>query len=87
MARLAPLIVALLLVGCASDPTVVKVPVIQRAVPPPEMTVPVPPPGRIFTVPGVASVACLDPVGRDALVGYVDLLRQRVAAWEAWAAP
>lgn len=77
----------LLLSACASDPVRVEVPVIQRAVPPAELVAPIPTPGAIFTAPSSSSVACVDPAGRDALVSYVDLLRQRVAAWEAWAAP
>lgn len=77
----------MLLSACASDPVRVEVPVAQRAVPPAELVAPIPTPGPIFTAPGASSVACLDPAGRDALVSYVDLLRQRVQAWEAWAAP
>lgn len=78
----------LLLAGCATEPTVVKVPVVERAVPPAELVAPIQPPGPIFSAPGGAgAVACVDPAGRDALVSYVDLLRQRVSAWEAWAAP
>ncbi|MBP2302827.1 hypothetical protein [Azospirillum picis] len=86
MARIA-LTAVLLLAACASDPVRVEVPVVQRAVPPAELLAPIQTPGRIFTAPGAASVACLDPAGRDSLVGYVDLLRQRVSAWEGWAAP
>lgn len=77
----------LLLSACASDPVKVEVPVMQRAVPPAEMVAPIQPPGPIFSAPASSSVACVDPAGREALVSYVDLLRQRVSAWEAWAAP
>lgn len=78
----------LLLSACASDPVRVEVPVIQRPVPPPDLVAPIQPPGPIFNAPGGAgAVACVDPAGRDALVSYIDLLRQRVAAWEAWSAP
>lgn len=86
MARLT-LIAALLLAGCASKPPVIKVPVVERAAPPAELVAIIAPPSQVFTAPGAASVACVDPGGRDALVGYVDQLRQRVQAWEAWAAP
>ncbi|WP_434619147.1 hypothetical protein [Azospirillum sp. B2RO_4] len=86
MVRLA-LTAVLLLAACASEPVRVEVPVIQRPMPPAELRAPIQRPGRIFTAPGAASVACVDPAGRDALVGYVDLLRQRMGAWEAWAAP
>ncbi|PWC96975.1 hypothetical protein TSO5_05975 [Azospirillum sp. TSO5] len=78
---------ALLVAGCATETPVVKVPVIERAVPPAELVAPIPTPGAIFSAPASSSVACLDPAGRDALVSYVDMLRQRVSAWEAWAAP
>ncbi len=81
------LIAALLLAGCATEPTVVKVPVVERAVPPAELAAPIQPPGPIFTAPASSSVACVDPAGRDALVSYVDLLRQRLDAWNAWAVP
>lgn len=78
---------ALLVAGCATEPTVVKVPVVERAVPPAELAAPIQPPGPIFTAPASSSVACVDPAGRDALVSYVDMLRQRLDAWNAWAAP
>ncbi|WP_119831733.1 hypothetical protein [Azospirillum cavernae] len=89
MARLALTICAVLaLAACASSPPPpVEVPVPQRLEPPPELMVAIPPPGRIFTAPGVSSVACVDPAGRDALVGYVDALRQRGDAWRAWVGP
>ncbi|WP_372393699.1 hypothetical protein ABMY26_00375 (plasmid) [Azospirillum sp. HJ39] len=88
MARLPlTLAAALLLSGCASDQIAVKVPVVQRAEPPADLVAPIPPPGPIFSAPGTSSIACLDPAGRDALVGYVELLRKRVGAWEAWTAP
>lgn len=82
------LIAALLLAGCATEPTVVKVPVVERAVPPAELVAPIQPPGPIFTAPGGAgALACVDAGGKDQLVDYITALRQRVAAWEAWAAP
>ena len=89
MARHALTLLAVLaLAGCAATPPMeVAVPVGQRLEPPAELLAPLPTPGRIFIVPGAAVVACLDPAGRDALVGYVDALRQRVAAWQAWAMP
>lgn len=77
----------LLLSACATEPTVVKVPVIERAVPPAELVAPIPTPGAIFSAPAPSSVACLDPAGKDQLVQYVEALRQRVQAWEAWSAP
>lgn len=77
----------LLLSACTSDPVRVEVPVIQRAVPPAELVAPIQPPGAIFTAPSASSLACVDASGKDQLVQYVEALRQRVAAWEAWAAP
>lgn len=77
----------LLLSACASDPVKVEVPVYQRAVPPAELVAPIQQPGPIFTAPGASSLACVDASGKDQLVQYVEALRQRVAAWEAWAAP
>ncbi|SMF48431.1 hypothetical protein SAMN02982917_2378 [Azospirillum oryzae] len=87
MVRFIALIAAALLAGCTSEMPVVKVPVVERAAPPAELVAAIVPPSQAFTLPGAASVACVDPGGRDALVGYVDQLRQRVQAWEAWAAP
>ncbi|WP_395454814.1 hypothetical protein ACHMW5_13815 [Azospirillum melinis] len=77
----------LLLSACASDPVRVEVPVTQRAAPPAELVAPIQPPGPIFSAPSAASLACVDASGKDSLVSYVEALRQRVAAWEAWAAP
>ncbi len=88
MARHPLILPVALLAGCASStPVEVAVPVAQRLEPPAELLAPLPTPGRVFTIPGGAAVACLDPAGRDALVGYVDALRQRVVAWQAWAMP
>ena len=78
---------ALLVAGCATEPTVVKVPVVERAVPPAELVAPIQPPGPIFSAPASSSVACVDPAGRDALVEYVQALRQRLDAWNAWTVP
>ena len=78
---------ALLVAGCATETPVVKVPVVERAVPPAELVAPTPTPGAIFSAPSASSLACLDAAGKDALVQYVEALRQRVQAWEAWAAP
>lgn len=89
MARIALTLCAAVLAGCGGGirTVEVKVPVYQKMEPPAELAGSVAPPARVFTAPGNASVACLDPAGRDALVSYVDALRQRVAAWNAWAAP
>lgn len=86
MARLT-LIAALLLAGCASEPPVIKVPVVERAVPPAELLIPIPKPGPIFKPPSTSSLACLDAAGKDALVFHIDALWQRLDAWTAWAAP
>ena len=86
MARTLILCAVLALAACALEPPPhIEVPVPQRIEPPGELLASIPPPGRIFTPPGASSVACLDPAGRDALVGYVDALRQRGEAWRAWA--
>lgn len=87
MARAIPLIIAVLLAGCASsNPLRVEVPVMQRAEPPAELLAPITPPAGVFSPPGaVGAIACITPSGKDGLVSYVDALRQRVAAWEAWA--
>ncbi len=87
MARALILCAALALAACASEPPPVEIPVPQRIEPPAELMAAIPPPGRIFTAPGASSVACVDPAGRDALVSYVDTLRQRLDAWRAWAGP
>lgn len=88
MARALILYAALALAACASEPSPpVDIPVPQRIEPPAELMAAIPPPGRVFTAPGASSVACVDPAGRDALVSYVDALRQRVEAWRAWAGP
>ncbi|WP_029007363.1 hypothetical protein [Azospirillum halopraeferens] len=82
------LILCALLAGCAgAGPVEVKVPVPVRVQPPAELLVPIADPDAVFVPPNTEGVvACVAPAGRDALVGYVDLLRQRVQAWEAWAA-
>lgn len=85
--RKVALAAALMVAGCATEPTVVKVPVVERAVPPAELAAPIQPPGPIFSAPGASSLACVDASGKDQLVQYVDALRQRLDAWSAWAAP
>lgn len=78
-------ILALMLAGCAGETVTVRVPVFQRAEPPPELLEPMPAPAGVFSPPGQeGAVACLLPAGKDQLVGYVDALRRRLAAWEAW---
>ena len=86
MARHFALILALLVAGCAGRDTVtIRVPVVQHPVPPAELLEPIDAPVGVFTAPGEGeAVACLLPPGKDLLVGYVDALRRRVAAWEAW---
>lgn len=88
MARVALILVlATVLAACASTDTVtVRVPTYQRPEPPPELLEPVATPIGVFVPPGEGeAVACLPPAGKDLLVNYVDTLRRRVAAWEAWA--
>ncbi|WP_431861328.1 hypothetical protein [Azospirillum sp.] len=58
----------------------------QRAEPPAELLEPITAPAGVFVPPGTAgALACVTPSGKNGLVVYVDALRQRVAAWEAWA--
>lgn len=86
----------LALAGCSSAPppretirTVeVQVPVPIQIAPPAELLVPIPAPAQdVFVPPGApGAVACIDTVGRAALVGYVERLRNANAAWLAWSA-
>lgn len=86
MARYALIAVCLLLAACVTqDPLTVAVPVYQRAEPPAELLAPLPAPTGVFVGPGATdAVACIAPAGKDALVTYIDALRQRLTAWQAW---
>ena len=55
--------------GCAGcTMIVIKVPVIQRTVPPAELLAAIPPSGQTISAPGASSVACLDPAEPDTLL-------------------
>lgn len=87
MAR-SPLIAIILLAGCASTPppVTVNIPIPVRVVPPPELLEPLRPPSGVFVPPGdPRAIVGITEAGRGDLVSYVDALRQRLAAWTAWA--
>lgn len=64
----------------------VEVPTIVRAIPPPELLVPLTPPLPVFISPfDPMATSALTAEGERLLRGMIEDLLQRIAAWKAWA--
>ena len=93
------LLLCLALVGCGKAPPVVaptvvtirepievRVPVIERRVPPAELLAPITSPVPVFLAPEVPTASsALDAEGERVLRAWVEELLSRLEAWRAWA--
>ena len=67
-------------------PTIVQVPVVVHATPPPELTAPLAPTLPVFIDPRLpAASSALDTENERILRALVNDLLARIIAWEAWA--
>jgi len=94
MVRWSVIALALGLAGCGTpiekvlDIQEVDMPVVMRAVPPVELTSPLPAPGFRFIAPSDPNaVVALDKSGVADFVYWAEARETRLRAWNAWATP